>query len=116
MIWTVIFAITVVALVAAVGSVVAAVLSRWGAAAALARYATLASAGVLVPAVVFIVAVIVAPDAVIRLLPDGAGEMRATLLSKRISEVMNSAVLSLPAVVIAGPVWLVAARRQRPER
>jgi len=99
------------ALIGAFFAGVASSLKRWSTARLLARSATLASAGALA---VFVATFGVGVASAALFLPRNADTtQRARYLAQGISELMNCAAVSVPALLVAGPLWFFAARRAR---
>lgn len=113
--WTLLI-VSVASLAGAVGTIVALARRRWEAARVIARNATLASVFALVMAMLFLVGAVLDPEEMSAFTGFAAGvdpSQKATMISKAISEALNSSGLALPAILIAGPLWAVAARKAR---
>lgn len=105
----------VLSLAGALVALVAALFRRSVVALRAGRGAALVALSVLVLAVVVVACALLAPSAFAELLTDDP-ESRAVVLASLLAELLNCAAPALPALVVAGSVWLWAARRERAMR
>lgn len=106
---TVLVVVGVGAAAGAVGTIIASVRRRWETA----RIATLAAAGCLVLAALLLAAACVLPPEFGGVIAQANPEERTAILANSISGLFNSTFPALPALLIAAPLWAVAARKVR---
>src|SRR5262245_2066192 len=109
-VWT-LSLVSVAAIAGAIVAVATALLAQWSIALRAARAATLTSIFIFILFVALVSLAAEAPHLFAAGVHAEPSE-RARILAQTISEWLNCAFLSIPALLLAAPVWLVAKRHQ----